>query len=151
VTDEATIREAVARFVPNASAALSHEPLPPRKADVLAALDRLEQKVTCGGVNCGVCNDCLHVNYHFAKQARDVLVAARDTAIQERDGEKALRRLSEQEAVTARARLERVEAALETLADHSAKNGIDAHFMREFARAALSGVTPPNSPAKEGL
>ena len=49
-----------------------------------------------------------------------------------------------EEVLALRARLERVEAALQTLADHSAENGIDAHFMREFARAALSDVTPPH-------
>ena len=87
----------------------------------------------------------------------DRLAAERDTAIQERDElqerldwvgslNKGLNEAHTavcEEANVLRARLERVEAALQTLADHSAENGIDAHFMREFARAALSDVTPP--------
>jgi hypothetical protein len=80
--------------------------------------------------------------------------AERDAAIQERDGEMGLRRLSEQEAVNARARLERVEAALRAVAEQ-----LDAAFgeqrdllsrvaafteARRLARAVLSGVTPPH-------
>jgi hypothetical protein len=72
------------------------------------------------------------------------LVAARDTAIQERDGEVALRRLSAQEAVSARARLEGVEAALREIAawDEFGELFCDCEVcqVRKFARAVLSAT-----------
>ena len=98
-----------------------------------------------------------HARKEVAANSRQI-AAERDVAIQERDGEMALRKLGERESVNARARLERVEAALQQIADEpygvtvgerldapGAIRRIDKH--RTIARAALSDVTPPPSRA----
>ena len=149
-TDQEIVQEALRRL--HARDGWVHSSENELRADALAAFGRLVEALhtaqiresvldgsacaeeqAAGNGPCGVCVTCLR--------------AERDTAIQEREEWKRQWERAATWDPATEARLERVEAALQTLADHSAENGIDAHFMREFARAALSDVTPPPSGA----
>lgn len=54
-------------------------------ARLVAALAAAEQRVDCGGVNCGKCQQCLTVHFGFAELANKELRAQLSAATTERD------------------------------------------------------------------
>jgi hypothetical protein len=174
--DAEIVQKALERFVPTAVAALSSEPLPPHRADALAALGRLDEaRDTAQSDVVSLRRELVTIfggverradttwNDVMLKRIADTLAAAeaeRDVAIQERDeARRNLQAVEQQrqwranERDRAEARLERVEAAAEGMLScwGPAKN-LDALWPglaeRVAAlRAALSDVTPPPSGA----
>lgn len=122
----------------------------------LDALDTANKKVTCGGVNCGECLDCLKVNFYFAKYALDSIKKELDEQVlvtdqiaaqskEHLDALEAEKRAADVERLVAER--DRLAALLQRVADTSYTTGIETKLLADI-ESALAGV-PGGSPEEE--